>query len=129
MSNDLNQMGGITGFGWPGNSAWNRGLRNTDKSNIHDIFPLPSQNIPTRGTNMGVILRFKTFYLKIYDDTGEDAYLIKGFLYHRPNPLFEEIVLARDLRTFAALFTREDYLKTFLIYHKRKQRKNKLNKL
>lgn len=101
------------GFSWPGNSHHNRGLRNTDKSTIHEVFPLPSLNIPTRGTNMGVILRFKTFYLKVYDDTGEDGFLIKGYRYRKQIPVFEYIVLTKDLRRFAAQFTREDYLAGF----------------
>lgn len=95
---------------FPGDSHWNRGLRNTDKSELHELFPLPSLSIPTRGTNMGVILRFKTFYLKIYDHNQEDAYRIQGFRYNEQNPVFEDIVLQWELRTFASRFTKEDYL-------------------
>jgi len=102
------------GFSWPGNSHHNRGLRNTDKSNLHELFPLPSKSIETRGTNMGVILRFQTFYLKIYDDVGIDGYRIKGYRYHEQHPVFDVVVPAFQLREFGMQFDREDHLVRFM---------------
>ena len=85
-------------------------LRNTDKSNLHEMFPLPSSTFLTQGNQLGVIIRFKTFYLKIYDHHTEDVYIVQGFRYHEQKHVFEEKVSWFRLREFASQFTKEDYL-------------------
>lgn len=47
--------------------------------------------IHTRGTEEGVILKYKTFYLKIYNLSGM-KYLVQGFNYGDQNPVFEDHV-------------------------------------
>jgi len=93
--------------------SWNWSASVTEKDGISELFPLPSIVIPTRGTMIGTIIKFKTFYLKIYDGEYEDSYIIQGFRYHKNNPVFVEEVSRFKIREFASRFTREDYLIRF----------------
>lgn len=88
-------------------------MRFTEKGNLHKNFPLPSKNIPTTGVGEGVILRFNTFYLKIYDDDKSEAYIVQGFRYREQHPVFEYLVKMFEFRQFASQFTRENYLLEF----------------
>lgn len=88
-------------------------MRITDKMELWEMFPLPSRTVPTRGIQAGVILQFKTFYLKIYDDQKEDAYLVQGFRYHEQHPVFERMVPTWEFRDFGRQFTQEDHLMMF----------------
>jgi len=88
-------------------------LRQTDKDHLHEMFPLPSTSYQTSGTQLGVILRFKTFYLKIYDDDVEDSYIIHGYRYKESIPVFVKNISWFKLREFANQFTKEDYLNSF----------------
>jgi len=88
-------------------------LRNTDKDHLHEIFPLPSQNIPTRGCQDGVIIKFQTFYLKIYDASREDKYIVQGYRYNQQLPVFETEVPSNQMKEFAMRFTQENYLIDF----------------
>jgi hypothetical protein len=87
--------------------------RNTNKEDLYKLFPLPSISIITRGIQDGLILKFKTFYLKIYDDEKDNSYVISGYRYGEQLPVFELDVHASKLREFASRFTMEDYLVTF----------------
>lgn len=88
-------------------------VRNTDKDELYEMFPLPCRCFETRGFEDGMILRFKTFYLKIYDHECEDSYIIKGYRYNEQNPVFEETIESIHMREFAAQFTQEDSLARF----------------
>ena len=96
-------------------------MRETDKSDFDKLFPLPLILIPTTGTQDGVILRFKTFYIKIYDAKRyEDGLVIQGFRYNETNPVFEEEIQSFHLKEFASQFNREDYLINYRSYNKEK---------
>jgi hypothetical protein len=82
-------------------------------ADFHQMFPLPSRMIETRGTQEGMILKFKTFYLKIYDDGVEDSYVVQGFRYKEKRPVFVETITSYQFRAFARKFTKEDYLVGF----------------
>jgi len=84
----------------------------TDKGNLHELFPLPSISFPTSGTQIGIILRFKTFYLKVYDGE-EDSYIIHGCRYNEQLPVFKKNVSVIQMKEFASQFTKEDYLIRF----------------
>lgn len=88
-------------------------LRSTDKDDLYKLFPLPSKSFTTRGMHIGIIIKFQTFYLKIYDHESENAYMIQGYRYHEQDPVFEKDVHAFQLREFASQFTQEDYLMRF----------------
>lgn len=81
-----------------------------DKSELKDLFPLPCTLVETRGIGNGIILKFKTFYLKIYDDPKEDSYIVKGFRYTESNPVFEDNIRTNRFREYASQFKREDFL-------------------
>lgn len=87
-------------------------VRNTNKDELYHLFPLPCISFPTQGIQDGVLIRFKTFYLKIYDGK-EDSYIVQGFRYKEWNPVFEQNLRTYQIREFAALFNEEDYLLRF----------------
>ena len=87
--------------------------RFSDKDHLFEMFPLASMNYNTTGTQEGLIIRFHTFYLKIYDDGQEGSYIVQGFRYSEKNPIFVEKVPFSGMRRFASQFTREDYLMGF----------------
>lgn len=78
--------------------------RNTDKSNLAELFRQPCTSIQTTGTQEGVILKFRSFYLKIYDDNREDGYIVEGYRYFHNSPLFCDKVPVTQMRSYAAKF-------------------------
>lgn len=85
----------------------------TNRDDLHKFFPIPAVSFQTSGMQHGVVIRFKTFYLKIYDDESKYAYIVKGYRYGEINPVFEENVSVTKFRRFASQFTRDDYLYGF----------------
>lgn len=82
----------------------------SNEESLQQMFILPSTLIRTSGTQEGIVLKFKTFYLKIYDGDGEESYLVKGFRYKNPKPIIEETIKTSDFRRYARKFDREDGL-------------------
>jgi hypothetical protein len=78
------------------------------KDRIEQMFPLPCYSFLTRGLGDGIIFKFKTFYLKIYDE--DISYDIKGYRYNEGTPIFETTVKENLLTDFCSRFTKEDYL-------------------
>jgi hypothetical protein len=89
----------------------------TAREDLHKLFPLRSRSFQTDGFQDGVVVRFRTFYLKIYDDRYEYAYHVAGYRYNEINPVFEECVPASKFKKFASQFTHEDHLMGFNKYH------------
>lgn len=87
--------------------------RCTDKNDLASLFPIPCEANDTTGIGDGVILRFKTFYLKIYDYPGGDSWAIQGFIYGYPNPIFVHRVPYHQMRSYASQFIQDDYLRSF----------------
>jgi hypothetical protein len=85
-------------------------LRSYYTDDLQRFFPLPSELLYTEGIGDGIILKFKTFYLKIYDDDYGDGYVIYGYRYHINTPVFTEKVPFCMLDQFGKRFTKEDYL-------------------
>lgn len=78
---------------------------------LHELFPLPCEHFRTDGIGDGVILKFKTFYLKIYDcDSELCSYTVKGYFYCDPNPTIVDIVPYNKMREYAARYKSDDYL-------------------
>lgn len=78
--------------------------RNTDKSNLADLFREPCECIQTSGTQQGIILKFHTFYLKIYDSDKEDSYIVEGYRYGYDSAIFTDIVPTNKMRNYASKF-------------------------
>ena len=85
----------------------------TSRDDLHKLFPIQSKSFQTDGFQDGVVIRFKTFYLKIYDDKFTYAYHVQGYRYNEQHPVFEECVPVSKFRKFASRFTNDDYLHGF----------------
>lgn len=77
---------------------------NTDKDNLAELFRQPCTSFRTTGTQEGVILKFHSFYLKIYDDDCEDRYIVEGYRYFHNFPSFCDKVPVSQMRSYAAKF-------------------------
>lgn len=75
---------------------------------LKKLFPLHCDLVKTTGPEDGVILKFKTFYLKIYDDRGQ--YQIYGYRYNEELPVISDNVSYLKIREYASRFTKEDGL-------------------
>ena len=86
---------------------------NVDLFMIGSLFPLECLSYPTRGMSDGIILRFKTFYLKIYqaEDNTLD-YIIYGYSLEKDNPkeVFQHRVPSSKMKRYASQFDSENYL-------------------
>ena len=80
---------------------------------LSNLFPIQCSIHKTRGTHEGIIVKFNTFYLKIYNNDNIE-YRIQGFRYDYPVMIFEEIVNSNVLEDFCKQFNREDYLYSFI---------------
>lgn len=85
-------------------------MMNIDKNELYKLFPLPCESIETTGEGDGIILKFNTFYLKIYDGQ-MDEYIIKGYRYNTQIPVFEDVVKYVDIRRYASMFIYDNYLR------------------
>lgn len=79
---------------------------------IQSLFPMRSRMIRTTGgISDGVIFRFRSFYLKVYNtDSTLDEYTIQGFRYYSDNPVFEDCVKRSEMRKYCSQFNVEDFL-------------------
>lgn len=82
----------------------------TSRDDLHKLFPLHPKSFTTDGFQDGVVIRFQTFYLKIYDDKFQYAYNVQGYRYNENHPVFEKAVKVSDFKKFASQFHHEDYL-------------------
>lgn len=76
----------------------------SDKDLIPTYFKYHCEVIKTRGTQEGMILKFATFYLKIYDDNVENTYIVEGYRYDNSGLVFRDIVPANQMREYASRF-------------------------
>lgn len=83
-----------------------------DNGDIDKLFPIsPVESFRTTGQQLGQVIKFRTFYLKIYDEDINN-YHIEGYLYGSDR-VFTEVIKRRDMRRWAAQFTRDDYLSRY----------------
>ena len=86
-------------------------VQSSDKEWIQSLFPMPCRMTTTTGTEEGIILKFRSFYLKIYNaDNGKADYLIQGYRYDCDIPVFEDYVNRSDMRSYCSNFNVEDFL-------------------
>lgn len=84
-----------------------------DKIDIGKLFKIkPLSTIRTDGYGDGVILKFKTFYLKIYNED-YDLYRILGYRYKADLPLVDIKVKSPQLRETVEQFKEDNYLLEF----------------
>lgn len=85
----------------------------TNLETLHEAFPIPCESFETTGFQDGIVIRFKTFHLKIYDDERENAYIVYGYRYGENRPVFIYKVKWNDFKKFAAQFTQDNHLHFF----------------
>ena len=79
--------------------------RSIDKNELANYFPGAYSIFHTTGTKEGVILKFDTFYLKIYDDDEcEDSYRIEIYKYGCQGPIVFTSVPYNRMREYASRF-------------------------
>lgn len=84
-----------------------------DKINIDKFFKIkPISIIRTDGYGDGVILKFKTFYIKIYNDD-YDLYRLLAYRYNAELPIVEFKVKSPQLRDIIDKFQYDNYLIEF----------------
>lgn len=86
--------------------------RCVDKNNLASYFPLPCETVNTGGIRDGIVLKFKTFYLKIYD-AENGGWSVQGFLYGNDTAVFVHQVNQHQIRSYASQFVNDDYLRMF----------------
>lgn len=85
----------------------------TDKTQFTDLFPLrPLAVYLTDGYRDGIVFRFKTFYVKMYN-CDYDTYEILGYRYFAYKPLVQFKVTTSELNETLAKFNKDDYLNEF----------------
>lgn len=88
----------------------------SDISYLKDYFPLPCECIRTTGIGDGIILKFNTFYLKIYNsEKCPGHYDIEGYLYDNSVRVYLAIVPEVQMKSFASEFKVDDYMRSFNI--------------
>lgn len=82
----------------------------TDLMSIGDRFKIPCKTIATGNVEFGVVLRFKTFYLKIYNSGKENGFDVSGFRLWDPEPKFKFVIPYHQFQEFVDQITEDNYL-------------------
>lgn len=86
-------------------------MNQSDKEWIQSLFPMHSRSAVTTGIDEGLILKFRSFYLKIYDaGNAKSDYIIQGYRYDEDSPVFEDCVRRSKMREYCSEFNVEDFL-------------------
>jgi len=89
-------------------------IRFKSENEISECFILPHTMVKTTGIGNGFILRFKTFYLKMYpNEKIASTYTVEGYRYNEGIPVFKDCIRLNDIKSYALRFTKEDYLNSF----------------
>lgn len=76
-----------------------------NKDNIVNYFPYPPlQVIETRGNREGLILKFNTYYLKIYNDCNCN-YIIEKYVYNYNRAISIDKVPVSKIREYVSKFS------------------------
>lgn len=77
------------------------------------LFPIPyTEVVQTTGIAEGVIIKFKTFYIKLYN---EDCYTyeLQAFRYNASIPIVDKTLDYQELKSFCAQFKQDNFLIEF----------------
>ena len=78
---------------------------------LRDTLPIRGAMVPTTGINNGVIVKYRTFYLKVYDNPKAGNYDISGYLYNTSEPKFTFHVPYHMLTEFTSQITEDNYFR------------------
>lgn len=73
----------------------------SNKDELSNYFPYPCEIVETTGIGEGTILKFKTFYLKIYNGDNENTYIIKKYRYGCDKVISTDEVPYNRMREYA----------------------------
>lgn len=79
-------------------------LNNYTDNDLAKLFPWHCSCVKTRGTQEGTILKFPTYYLKIYDGKNGNSYIVQGYRYDSGNPIFTDNIPVSKMREYASKF-------------------------
>jgi hypothetical protein len=77
---------------------------------ISQYFKLDHDATGTTGIGNGVIIKFKTFYLKIYDDIRNNHYNVEGYEYSISIPVKKWEIPYNRLKKFARSIKSDNFL-------------------
>ena len=80
-----------------------------DIDKISQYFKLDHEVIETTGIGHGVVIKFKTFYLKIYDDINHGHYDIEEYNYTITTPVKKWEITYCKFKRFAESFKYNDF--------------------
>jgi hypothetical protein len=83
----------------------------TSLENLLRQLPIQGEIVPTTGIGFGVIVRFKTFYLKVYDEKRGSAYRVSGYLYDGNAKVWEYSIPYNQFDRLASQLTEDNYLR------------------
>jgi len=79
-----------------------------------NAFPIQCRVVLQFEPEMVCIIRFATFYLKVYDHQEDrNCYIVQGGLYHKRDFSFSRYVPKNRFREFAQSFSRDDFLQSY----------------
>ena len=82
----------------------------TNLMSLGEFFSIPCSTIPTGHVNNGIVLRFKTFYLKVYNSDKENSFEIHGYRLWDVEAKFVYTIPYHQFEDFAKQITRDNYL-------------------
>lgn len=87
-----------------------------DKENLSKYFPLKCKCEKTTGIGNGVILKFNSFYLKIYESNG--GYIVQGYRYNSSNVRFRYDIPSKEFSSWASQFNNEGVFEYYCMKNK-----------
>jgi hypothetical protein len=72
--------------------------------------PIDCEIIPIAAIRLGIIVRFKTFYLKVYDERGSGTYSVIGYTHQARPPLINFSIPYDKMHEFTSQLTEDNEL-------------------
>ena len=73
-------------------------------------FPIIGQVLTMTGIGSGIVVKYRTFYLKIYDQPKDNCYSVTGYRYDSEEPVISYSVPVDLFGNFASQITEDNYL-------------------
>lgn len=81
-----------------------------ETTEISQYFTLDHEVVETTGFGNGLVIKFNTFYLKIYDDIRNSCHIIEGYLYDHSLPVKTWKVTYGKIKGFAESIKCDNFL-------------------
>ena len=83
----------------------------TDITELYKYFTIPCESYEAGIIDSGIVLKFNTFYLKIYDSKKTDSYQVLGYRYYESAPTFDVMIRYNRFKEFASTLNEDNYLR------------------